>query len=276
MRKLLIGVPLLYLAACTGNRGDSVELTGKTVSKTFAASAFDRVSLEDSDNVVVRVGPAASVTAQGDSAIVDRLDVRVEDGELKIARKGKGNWFSSGGRKGNATVTVTVPQLAGASVEGSGNMTVDRVAGAEFQAAVAGSGDMRVGAIETRGLDAAVAGSGNLVLDRVATGPFKIAIAGSGNLSAQGTAEAADVSIAGSGDVEAASLVAARGKVAIAGSGNVALGVRGSAEVSILGSGDVDIHGAANCKTSKMGSGEVRCHAGAPGSTGPAAMRQGG
>lgn len=262
MRKLLIGLPLLLLAACNANRGEAIELSGKNVSKAFAASAFDKVSLEGSDNVVVRVGPAASVRAEGDSAIIDRLDIRVEGGELKIGRKGRGNWFSSGKRRGSATVTVTVPQLAGASVEGSGNMSVDRVTGARFEVAVAGSGDLKVGSVETRALEAAVAGSGDLDLERVATGPVKFAIAGSGGLSAAGTADVVEVSIAGSGDVEAASLTAARSKIAIAGSGNVTLGVRETAEISLMGSGDVDIRGTATCKTSKMGSGEVRCGAG--------------
>lgn len=184
MLKALTGLPLLLLAACNANGGvETVKLSGQSISKNFNAGAFDKVSLEGPDDVVVRVGRAASVTAKGDSALIERLEIEVENGQLKIGRDGR-NWNIVGERKSQVvTVTVTLPALGSAIVAGSGNMSVDRVAGRQFSAVVAGSGDLTLGAVET--------------------GAMKMAIAGSGNVSATGRAQSAELSIAGSGDIEA-------------------------------------------------------------------------
>lgn len=261
MTRLFYALPLLLLAACNANAdAEATKLSGRTVSKTFNAGAFDKVSLQGPDNVVVRVGPAIGITATGDSALIDRLKIEVEDDQLKIGRIDRnGALFGSRGQ-GAVTVTVTLPALAAASVVGSGNMSVDRAAGGMFVAVVTGSGDLRIGQLTSTGTDVVIGGSGDLTLDRVETGPIKMAIAGSGNLSATGRADNASLSIAGSGDIRAARLDTRTAKASIAGSGNIAVGARERADVSILGSGDVDIHGTATCTTSKMGSGTIRCN----------------
>ncbi len=261
MPRLFHAPAFLLLSACNLNDGgEATKLSGRTVSKSYSPGAFDKVSLQGPDNVVVRVGPAIGVTASGDSALIDRLKILVDDDQLKIGRVDRsGKLFGSRG-DGSVTVTVTLPALAAASVVGSGNMSVDRVTGGMFVAVVTGSGDLRIGQLKSTGTDVVIGGSGDLTLDRVETGPIKMAIAGSGNLSAAGRADVAELSIAGSGDIRAARLDTRTAKASIAGSGNIAVGARERAEASILGSGDIDIHGTAACTTSKMGSGTIRCN----------------
>lgn len=267
MRTALALVPLLLLAACSaGAAEEKVALSGKRVSKSFATAAFDTVSLEGPDDVVVRVGPVASVTAQGDSALVDRLRIAVEKGSLKIGRRGGGSGWAIFSRDRSdarqaVTIVVTVPALTAAVLAGSGDMRVDKAASGKFSAVVAGSGDLSIDSVRARETDAAVAGSGDLLLADVETDALEMAIAGSGNIDVRGRARRAELSIAGSGDIRAAALRSDTANVAVAGSGNIAVRAETSADISIVGSGDVDIHGPAACKTSKLGSGTVRCRA---------------
>src|SRR3546814_5216611 len=78
---------------------------------------------------------------------------------LKVGRRG--NSVSWGGDKGRAIkIMVTMPALRGASVAGSGNLSVDRVEGDDFAASASGSGNLTIGAIKTQSASFSVAGSG--------------------------------------------------------------------------------------------------------------------
>jgi hypothetical protein len=233
-------LPLLALAACGANAQNKESgASGQSGRRDFQVGAFDRVELAGSQNVIVKVGGAPSAYAEGDTGLLERIEVKVENGILKIGQK-KGKWsfgWSSDNRP--ITVHVTAPSLRGADVAGSGDMKIDTVQGDQFAAGIAGSGELEVGSLRTKSAS--------------------FSIAGSGGVSAAGTAETADFSIAGSGDVRAGGLEVRRAKVSIAGSGNVEAKAMETADISIMGSGDAVIAGTAKCTVSKMGSGDARC-----------------
>ena len=116
MRKLLvIGVAGLA-AACSA--GAQTSGGGAQGQRSFEVGAFQSVSLEGSHDVVVTVGGAPSVRAEGSQEVLDRLDIRVENGALRIGTE-RGNWYWFG-RSGHVTVYVTAPALQAASIGGSG------------------------------------------------------------------------------------------------------------------------------------------------------------
>lgn len=240
MRRLLLLPPLLIATACSAAADKSeTQLSGKNGTRDFAASGFDAVSLRGPDNVIVKVGPAASVRAEGDTAILDRLEIEVVNGTLRVGRE-KRDGFRWTNEKGGVVVTVTLPKLRGASIAGSGDMDVDTVDTDSFNGAIAGSGSLRVGSIKAAKADISIAGSGNARIGA-------------------GTAESIEVSIAGSGDLDMKAVSSKTADISIAGSGDVKAAVSDSADISIIGSGDVEIVGNAKCDISKMGSGDVRC-----------------
>lgn len=241
MSRVITVAALALLAGCGMVSGQADAGSGDQATRSFAASGFDRVSLRGSDDVVVRVGAAESVTASGPEGELERLEVLVKDGELRIGRvKDSGNWGWNWGRdRKPVVVTVTLPRLQGASVAGSGDMRVDRVQTASFEGAIAGSGNLQIG---------------QLVADAAS-----LRIAGSGDAQVTGQAKSLEISIAGSGSLEADGLSAERAKIKVAGSGDVRAKVSGEADVSIVGSGDVRIAGNPRCRVKKMGSGDVTC-----------------
>lgn len=238
MRKLLVIASALAVAACSANaqRGED-EPSGEQTRRDFQVGRFRSVSLEGASDVVVAVGGPASVRAEGDSRAIEQLDIRVENGALKIGTRRDGMF--SWGRHGRATVYVTAPALDGASIGGSGDMRIDRIQAANFNGSVAGSGDMEITTLQAR--------------------QAHFDLAGSGGIRAAGRAEALDISIAGSGNIALDALEARRAAVSIAGSGDVSLRATEAVQGSILGSGDVTVHGTARCSVSKLGSGDVRC-----------------
>ncbi len=226
----MIRLALLLTAVAAATPANAAE-------RRFDASDFDRVAVSGSDNVRIQQGKGFAVVASGESADLEKLDVRVEKGVLKIGRKDSvWGWGSSGK---DMTVSVTLPALHGLSLAGSANVQADK-----------GSGDT---------FDVRVAGSGNLLLASLDTRTANLAISGSGDVKLSGRCGALNVKIAGSGDANLASLACTNTAISIAGSGNVSAHATGQAAVRIAGSGDVRITGGATCTKKVAGSGNVQC-----------------
>jgi hypothetical protein len=235
---LLLG---LSLGGC--NMSANAKEDDSHVRRDFQVGDFQKISLAGSPNVVVTVGGAPSVRAEGGKSAIDRLDIRVENGSLVIGTKRDQGWsWNFGGSShGQVTIYVTAPNIAAASIKGSGDMKIDKIAG--------------------NGFDGSVSGSGNLSLASLQVAQAQLSIAGSGDINASGKAQHASISIAGSGDVAAGGLEIGSATVSVVGSGGVTARATQSADVSIMGSGDVTLSGSAKCSVHKMGSGDVRCGA---------------
>ena len=214
---------------------------GPVVSRNYTVGGFDQIEVAGPYNVQVRTGANVSVSARGPQSTLEHMVVEVRGNRLLIHPERQKGWFHSGWRhSGKIDVTVTVPQLRGAAIAGSGDINVDRVKGDRFEGDIAGSGSLGVNAIDV--------------------GTLKLSIAGSGGTKvAGGRAQRAEYEIAGSGDIDARNVQTQNADVSIAGSGNIAAQATGTADVSIMGSGDVEVTGGAKCSVSKAGSGSVRC-----------------
>jgi hypothetical protein len=232
---------IVAASALAGCQVHAQEGTGPTVNKNYNVGNFSEIEVAGPYDVEVRTGAKASVAARGGEKLLERTVVEVRGGKLVIRPENNHNFFHWGwGNNGKAHFTVTVPALNGASIAGSGDIKVDKVAGQAFEGSVAGSGGIDVAAMNVQQL--------------------KLSIAGSGGVKAgTGTAQSAEYEIAGSGDIDAGSVQAQSLKVSIAGSGGVKAHSSGTADVDIMGSGNVDVAGGAKCNVSKAGSGNVRC-----------------
>jgi hypothetical protein len=242
MRAAILLTSVMALAAChvSGHARDDEDHgpRGPAVKRNYQVGVFDHIKLTGSHDVIVTVGPAVSVSAEGDSASLDRLEIRVDGDTLRVGSKRNGKWFDVD-HGSHIVVRVTVPKLAGGSIEGSGDMRIDKAEGDSFRGAIGGSGDLEIGTM------------------RVASADFSIA--GSGSVRASGNADSVSMSIAGSGDVDAGGLQVKTAKISVMGSGDVRAHATETADVSVMGSGDVTVDGPARCTTNKMGSGDVRC-----------------
>src|SRR5688572_3331580 len=256
MRKILTMAPVAALAALAASVSvaqDSGQLAAAATGRSYELAGFEEVLVVGPHHLVVSVGPAFSVRAEGPQQTLADTEVEVENGKLKIHPIDDGRWERRCGDRADdrdgwrcwddyqpATFHVTLPRIEAASLVGGGDMRIDRVEGGAFSASVAGSGDLDVAAL------------------RVDDARFSIA--GSGDLVARGSARRSRVSIAGSGNLQARGVESDEASISIAGSGDVALTVRDDARVSIVGGGNVEIAGPARCAVSRFGGGRVRCN----------------
>jgi len=241
MRKAIAAAVIAASAATSACGKVHAEDGGPTVSRNYQVGSFDQIEVAGPYNVQVRTGSNPSVTAKGSQKMIEHLVVEVRDGKLAIHSEKQKGWFHTGWNfRGNVDVVVTVPQLRGASIAGSGGIKVDQIKGDTFAGEIPGSGGLDVATVDVQTLKLAIAGSGGTKIGSGRAQSAKFEIAGSGGINAGGVqAQTADVSIAGSGDVTA--------------------NATQTADVSIMGSGNVQLSGGAKCKISKAGSGNVSC-----------------
>lgn len=238
MRPMLIAASALALAGCNVIAKAEKMDAGPLAKRSYPVGTFDSVSLGGPHNVVVTVGPKASVRAEGPANILDRLEIEVRNGDLHVGTR-HGSWHMSFGDHPPVTIYVTTPALSAASIGGSGDMRIDKVEGGKFTGSIGGSGDMDIAALK---VDDAT-----------------FSVAGSGDIKAAGSADSSSVSIAGSGGIDTSSVASKTVSVSIVGSGDASAHASDSATVSVMGSGDVTIAGTAKCSVHKAGSGDVRC-----------------
>lgn len=210
-------------------------------ARSYRVGAFDSVAAAGPPLVIVHVGGAPAVRAEGPADALDKMEVVVEHGALEIRPRREFRDHFDWNSLRRATFTVTAPRLSAASVAGSGDMRVDRVEGDRFVASVAGSGDLDIATLRV--------------------GRANFSVAGSGNLTARGSAGRADVSVAGSGNVRTRGVATRSASISIAGSGDAELTAEDTASVSIIGSGTAEIAGRAHCTVSRIGSGQAHCNA---------------
>ena len=214
-------------------------IAGTKTDRTYEIAPFEQISTIGPQDVIISYGEEFGVRAEGSASGLAKLEVSVEDGTLAIRPKDTFSNFDWD-RVEPATFYVTLPNLAGVSLLGSGDVKVDKAEGKRFSGMIAGSGKMEVLSLKVDTTDLTVAGSGD----------FAVA----------GTAHSAKVTIGGSGEIDAGGLTTEDANVTVGGSGDVELGVTGRAKVAILGSGDVDITGTDKCTVSRLGSGDVSCN----------------
>jgi hypothetical protein len=226
------------LAGCHNRTEDS----GATVSRNYQVGNFQQIEVAGPYEVNVRTGSGPTVSAQGSESLLGRTTVEVEGDKLVIKpeHSGGGLFHIGWSTHGKATFTITVPQLSGATIAGSGDINIDRIAAQNFDGRVAGSGDLDVGAMDVQALQLSIGGSGDIK-------------------AGAGKAQAGEYRIGGSGDIDASAIQTQSLKVSIAGSGGIKARSSGTADISIMGSGDVTVTGGAKCNVSKMGSGGATC-----------------
>lgn len=202
--------------------------------RSFPIGAFESVILAGSPDVQIRTGLKPSVVATGVDAALDRLQIRVENGTLIIDTKPG----MSLGRNEAVDVIVTTGDLKSASITGSGDMDINKVAGA-FKGSITGSGDMDIASIDAPTLDVRLTGSGDIKL--------------------AGKCGAGDFRVTGSGDVDADGLTCRTINASVTGSGDITARATETAALRVSGSGDIAITGGAKCTQSSSGSGTTSC-----------------
>lgn len=214
--------------------------------------AFTELKLGGSPKIVLRQGSPQKVELEGDAADLARIETVVSSGQLRVGfknTKGRSNSDYDGGildkmmnsdnyHTGPVTIYITMPEIKGLSVSGSGSIRAAE-------------------SLKANDLDLAVSGSGSISLGQVQSSDITSALSGSGSIILKGSASRHDVRISGSGSVQSADLRVEASKVSISGSGNCRVNASKTLDARIAGSGSIYVTGNPQINSSIAGSGRV-------------------
>ncbi len=231
MRRAAAALAALVAFPAAARDWSGIEGDGKPTTQRREAAGFDRIELDTSADVAVRVGGAHQVSVTIDGNLQPHLRTEVRNGTLVIGSD------ESLHPRGRSRVEVIVPALRKFSLQGSGDVVIDGGSG-PLHLALEGSGDVRW---------------------KGEASELRASIEGSGDVRLEGRADSLKVSVEGSGDVDAAGLRAKDVAASVEGSGDVDVTVDGGTlAASVSGSGDVHWRGRANVESVTVsGSGAV-------------------
>ena len=224
---------LIVFALTTAACGRIVKGSGNLITESRETSRFSNVSLQGSGDVIIIQGSEESLVVATDDNIMQYVSTEVQGDTLYLDMENDTRSLSYT----DLTFTLTVRDLDGLEISGSG--------------------DMRVATLETDTLAINVTGSGEVDVAALTAEEVEVTIRGSGDVSLAGTSTNQEVEVNGSGNYFGKQLQSSESAVSIRGSGNATVWATERLEVGIYGSGDVRYYGDPSLNTSNQGSGEV-------------------
>jgi len=209
----------VFIAALTVTTGFS---NGQTsVKESRDLKGFTRVSFGVAGNLYISFGTEFKVDLEGEKALLDDIVTEVSGGKLVIKKE---NWRLNMNEK--VTVYITMPEIEGLSVSGSGKAEIKDPVKAE-------------------NLNLNISGSGKIFTANVMADDLSCGISGSGDIIIGGSGEAtkADIAISGSGNYTGESFKIGSAEISISGSGNCTCNVTKSLKAGLSGSGNVSYLG---------------------------------
>jgi len=204
--------------------------------ETRNLSGFTKVNFGVSGDLYINIGSEFKVVLEGEKSLLDEIETEVSASKLVIK---KDSWHSHGNEK--VTVYITMPELSGLGVSGSGKAEIKD-------------------AVKAEDLDFSVSGSGRIVTADLALGKLDVGISGSGDVIIGGSGEAAsaEIGISGSGNYSGENLKIASADFSISGSGSCKCNVTDKLEASVSGSGTITYSGNPKIDARISGSGKVK------------------
>ena len=190
---LLFSVVTLAASAQWG-RSERVTGNGNLKKETRSVGNFKAVASAGSMNVQLAYGKPGSVTVEADENLLEYIETKVENNTLKIGTR---NYVSIRSSQ-KITVYVTVDQLEGVSVAGSGKVILKGKAD-QVNVNISGSGNVECSELVAQRVKINVTGSGNTRVHADQT--LEVNVLGSGNVSYKGNARDIVKHSAGSGKV---------------------------------------------------------------------------
>jgi hypothetical protein len=215
-----------------------VEGSGSIVEEDRMVRDFSSISVVGTGEVIITQNGEEGLTVRTDDNIMPLIKSDVIAGTLVLGFTAEARDKSLRPSDGIVFI-LTVDDLDGMEITGSGDVTCSSLESDRFGIEVIGSGDIRLHSLEAEKLEIGIAGSGDIRIDSLTADEIEVTISGSGELCLAGETRQQEIVISGSGDVEARDLSSQEVKVSTAGSGNATIWAIDRLIVRISGSGNV-------------------------------------
>lgn len=230
-RVIYSAVLLIALVLATAN-------TSAQSKETRNVKNFTKVSFGVSGDLFIKIGPEFHLTIEGDKSDLNEIETVVSGDRLVIKKE---NWRFSLRNDERVIINLTMPELEGVGVSGSGKAEImDPVESDRLSLNVSGSGKLVTDDLNVDNLDCGISGSGDIIL------------------GSWGSVDSGEISISGSGGFSGEGVEIDHLEVSISGSGNCRCKAGDSLDAHVSGSGNVTYSGNPKVNARVSGSGHVR------------------
>lgn len=227
---LLCAATILAMPSCHKISGD-----GPVVTQNINVTGFTGIYAGIDGDVYFTQDSVFKVQLVGQSNILSHVRTYVDNGILQLQFEPMANI----GRHTRLTAYVSAPAAYSLGINGSGTLRVlQPLISSDLTLKINGSGDLYVARLDGANLYSNISGSGSI---NVASGAIR----------------SASLQISGSGNIDLLNVAATNVDSRISGSGTTKVNVTNSLNVNISGSGDVYYIGNPTIQSSISGSGKI-------------------
>lgn len=183
--------------------------------KTFDVADFHEISASGAGELVITVGEAQSVLIEAKERHMDKIEVEVDEGRLKIRSKGR-SWF---GNSPSYKAIITVPSLDYLGLSGATSAKASGIAAEDFEYSASGASETEMsgtckslkvkvsGASELDAKDFVcedvdVSGSGASEIEIHATVNLSVSASGATEIDVYGNPKTNKMSTSGASDID--------------------------------------------------------------------------
>lgn len=171
---------------------------GEEVTRTLELRDFDKVDIRGVYELDVTVGPDFAVALSGEPDDLDRVEARVEGGELVLDQRKREKGERRRDHDG-VTAVISMPALVALEVSGVVDGKIAGIAADAFKVEISGVGDMSLSGT-CNSLDADVSGIGDLDADALQCKSVDVTVSGVGDANVYAS-ESVDAEISGMGEI---------------------------------------------------------------------------
>ncbi len=213
-----------------------VPAPASAATRNFGIRSFEKIRVEGPYRVVLKTGVAPFARAKGSQAALDRIDLEMR-GNVLLVRAGPFNRNPSAAALAPVEIEIGTHDLTSATVNGAGNLAIDKVKGLTFELSVQGSGMSEIGAVAVDQLSANLGGNASARLSGKAK-TFTAILRGLSTLDASGL-EVADAVLGAEGPSTVRAKVTRAAKIDGRGTASFTLAGRPSCTLKVQGSASV-------------------------------------
>jgi hypothetical protein len=163
-----------------GERSDheDEDRTVATIAQSRVVENFDSIEMHVAAAVVIKVGPAASLSIDADDRTLKYLETRVKGDKLYIDVSKKHSWNSN---QSHLKITVTLPALKSLEADGAGDIEITGLNGGDQELELSGLQNIRAeGHLDK--LKLKISGAGNVNYKKVIVANARVTVNGAGNV----------------------------------------------------------------------------------------------
>jgi hypothetical protein len=206
--------------------------------ETRDVRGFTKVSFGVAGDLFIKIGPEYHLTIEGSKRALDEIETVVSGDRLVIKKE---NWRFSFNDDDRVTINLSMPEIEGLGVSGSGKAQImDKIEADNLSLSVSGSGKLITEELNADELDCGISGSGDIIMN------------------SGGSVDNGDISISGSGSFSGEGVEIDHLNVSISGSGNCRCKAGDTLEAHVSGSGNITYAGNPKVDARVSGSGHVR------------------